>query len=93
MKLLSRNMFARFAVLIFTIVCVVGLIVLRLDNNEKKAQAVLLRTEVEAMQNYISELEADIARPFDEEYIAEIAHEELGLRYPQEVVFYSDGEG
>lgn len=92
MKLLSKNMFVRFAVLIFTIVCVVSLIVLRLDNNEKKTQADALRLEVETMQTYICELEADIARPFDDEYVAEIAHDELGLRYPQEVIFYSDGE-
>lgn len=92
MKLLSKNMFVRFAVLIFTIVCIVSLIVLRLENNEKKTQADALRLEVEAMQTYISELEADIARPFDDDYVAEIAHDELGLRYPQEVIFYSDGE-
>ena len=93
MKILSRNMFVRFAVLIFTIVCVVSLVVLRLDNNEKKSQAAVLRGEVENMQNYNSELEADIAKPFDDEYVADIAHSELGLRYPQEVIFYSDGEG
>ncbi len=93
MKLLSKNMFVRFAVLIFTIVCIVSLVVLRLDNNEKKTQVDLLRLEVEEMQNYIGELEADIAKPFDEEYVADIAHGELGLRYPQEVIFYSDGEG
>ena len=93
MKLLSQNMFVRFAVLIFTIVCVVSLVVLRLDNNEKKTQVDLLRLQVEEMQTYISELEADIDKPFDEEYVADIAHGELGLRYPQEVIFYSDGKG
>ena len=38
------------------------------------------------------ELEADIARPYDDEYIAEIAHEQLGLCYPQEIIYIS-GEG
>lgn len=93
MKILSNNIFVRFATLIFTIVCAVSLIVLRLENNEKKTQADSLRENVEEMENYISELEADIEKPFDEEYVADIAHSELGLRYPQEVIFYSDGEG
>lgn len=93
MKLLSGNIFVRFAALILTIVCVIGLVILRLDNNEKKTQVDELRREVEEMENYVSELEADVAKPFDEEYVAEIAHSELGLRYPQEVIFYSDGEG
>lgn len=93
MKILSHNIFVRFAALIFTIVCIVSLIVLRLENNEKKIKADALREDVEEMENYISELEADIAKPFDDEYVADIAHSELGLRYPQEVIFYSDGEG
>lgn len=93
MKILSHNIFVRFATLIFTIVCIVSLIVLRLENNEKKIKADALREDVEEMENYISELEADIEKPFDDEYVADIAHSELGLRYPQEVIFYSDGEG
>ncbi len=93
MKILSRNMFVRFAVLIFILVCVVSLVVLRLDNNEKKLQANVLRGQVENMQDYIDQLEADLAKPFDDEYVADIAQSELGLRYPQEVIFYSDGEG
>jgi len=93
MKLLSQNMFVRVIALIFTIICVVSLVVLRLENNEKKTQADILRDSVAEMENYISELQADIDKPFDDEYVADIARSELGLRYPQEVIFYSDGEG
>ncbi|MGN1346662.1 MAG: septum formation initiator family protein [Eubacteriales bacterium] len=93
MKLLSKNMFVRFAALIVAVVCVTSLILLRLDNNEKKMRADALREEVEEMQNYISELEADLEKPFDEEYVAKIAHDKLGMRYPQEVIFYSEDEG
>lgn len=93
MNILSKNMFVRLAALMFAIVCVISLVVLRLDNNEKKVQADTLRLQVEEMQAYVGALEADIAKPFDDEYVAGIAHGELGLRYPQEVVFYSDGEG
>ncbi len=93
MNILSKNMFVRLAALMFAIVCVISLVVLRLDNNEKKAQADILRVQVEEMQTYVNALQADIDKPFDDEYVADIAHGELGLRYPQEVVFYSDGEG
>ena len=41
------------------------------------------------MNETINELQAEIDRPFDDEYVAEIAREKLGLRYPQEIVFYS----
>lgn len=93
MNILSKNMFVRLAGLMFAIVCVVSLVVLRLDNNEKKAQAEILRVQVEEMQTYVDSLQTDIDKPFDDEYVADIAHGELGLRYPQEVVYYSDGEG
>lgn len=93
MNILSKNMFVRLAALVSAIVCVIILVVLRLDNNEKKAQADTLRVQVEEMQTYVDALQADIDKPFDDEYIADIAHGELGLRYPQEIVFYSDGEG
>ena len=93
MNILSKNMFVRLAGLMFAIVCVVSLVVLRLDNNEKKAQAEILRVQVEEMQTYVDSLQADIDKPFEDEYVADIAHGELGLRYPQEVVYYSDGEG
>ncbi len=90
MKLLSRNIFVRLVALIFTLVCVAGLVILRLDNNEKKIKADALRLEVEKMQTYVDGLQADLDRPRDDAYVSEIARSELGLRYPQEIIYYSD---
>ncbi len=94
MKTVSKNIFVRLAIVMFTVACIVTLVMLRLDNNEKKVKADALREQVEELQSYIDEMEADIAKPFDEDYVAEIAHDKLGLRYPQEVIFYNeDGNG
>lgn len=92
MKLLSKNIFVRIVALIFTILCIAGLVILRLDNNEKKTKADALRLEVEEMQTYVDGLRADLDRPFDDDYVSEIARNELGLRYPQEIIYYSDAQ-
>lgn len=64
-------------------------VALRLQNNDLKAQSLKLQTQIDEMHETIYELEADIARPFDDEYVAETAHEQLGLCYPQEIIYVS----
>ncbi|MBE6617276.1 MAG: hypothetical protein E7627_04980 [Ruminococcaceae bacterium] len=84
-----KNTFIRMAMLALALFFGVIFVTLRLENNDLVERADQLRGEVAVLQNSINELQADLDRPFDEEYIAEIAEEKLGLRYPQEVVFYT----
>ena len=92
MKELLRSTVVRIVALALVIIFAVVFVSLRLKNNDLRAQADSLRAEIDAANGRISELQADLDRPFDDEYVAEIAHEKLGLRYPQEIVFYN-GEG
>ena len=84
-----KNTFIRMAMLALALFFGIIFVTLRLENNDLVDRAEQLRAEVSTLQNNINELQADLDRPFDEEYIAEIAEEKLGLRYPQEVVFYT----
>lgn len=84
-----KNTFIRMAMLALALFFGVIFVTLRLENNDLVERADQLRSEVAVLQNSINELQADLDRPFDEEYIAEIAEEKLGLRFPQEVVFYT----
>ncbi len=89
MKNAYKNMLVRlslFAVVIFFTYMFVSL---RLQNNVLSSQADELRTSIDNLDAYINELESDIAEPFDDEYIAKVAHDKLGMRYPQEVIYYS----
>jgi len=86
---LLKNTFVRIAILTFILFFVVMFVILRLENNDILTRANELQARLNEMNEYISELEADIEKPFDEEYISEVAHDKLGMRYPQEVVFYS----
>lgn|GEM_PF-1781872 len=87
-----RSTVVRIAVLSMAILFTVVFTALQLQKNDLDSQVELLESKISAMNEVIYSLEADIARPFDEEYIAEIAHEQLGLCYPQEIIFVS-GDG
>ncbi|MBR5252675.1 MAG: septum formation initiator family protein [Clostridia bacterium] len=84
-----KNTFIRMAILALILFCGILFVTLRLENNALAAKAEDLREQAEILKEDINELKADIERPFDAEYIAEVAQEKLGLRYPQEVVFYT----
>ena len=92
MKGLLKSTVVRIVVLTLVVFFAALFISLRLKNNELIKQADALRAEIEEVQSDIDSLKAELDRPFDDDYVAEIAHKELGLRFPQEIVFYS-GEG
>ncbi len=85
-------MFVRVSMLVLVVFCLVAFVTLRLKQNDLYAKERALQAEIDRMNEYINELQAEIDRPFDDDYVAEIAHEKLGLRYPQEIVFYSGDE-
>lgn len=86
----SKNLFLKIAVLIFSVFCFITLLSLKLKNNSLQDTADNLNRQVLEYTEYINELQATLDAPMDEEYVAEIARDKLGLRHPQEVVFYSD---
>ena len=88
-KNIFQNMLVRVSILVFVVFCIISFILIRLRQNDYLAEAAELRREIESISEHINELEAELDRPFDGEYVAEVAHEKLGLRFPQEIVFYS----
>lgn len=88
-KNIFHNMLVRVSILVFVVFCIVSFIIIRLRQNDYMAEADALRQEIDEISEHINELEAELKRPFDGEYVAEVAHEKLGLRFPQEIVFYS----
>ena len=87
-----HNMFVRISILVLIVFFIVTIIITQLRQNDLLAEAARIQAEIDRTNEHINELEAEIKRPFDEEYVAEIAHEKLGLRFPQEIVFYSGDE-
>jgi len=86
----KRNLLTKTAILVFSVFYFITIIKLQLENNSMKEKAELLETQINTYQSYITELQATLDAPMDENYVSEIARDKLGLRHPQEVVFYSD---
>ena len=89
MRGIFRNMFVRVSVLAAVVFLAVTFVILQLRLNDLSDEEKRLKGEIARANERINELQAEIDRPFDAEYVAEIAHEKLGLRFPQEIVFYS----
>lgn len=53
----------------------------------KEKEAENLRVQIEEQMLINEELERQLAQPIDAEYIERVAHEQLGLAYPNERVF------
>lgn len=87
-----KSTFVKIVVLTLLVFFAALFISLRLQNNELMTKAETLKAEIEQTQKNIDALQTELDRPFDDEYVAEIAHNKFNLRYPQEIVFYS-GEG
>jgi len=76
--------------LVFCAFCFISLVILQLEKNDLRGEAAELNAQISVLEDYVDELQATLDEPFDEEYIEGIAKSKLGLRYPQEVIFYSN---
>ena len=84
-----KNTIVRMAAFLISVLFIIIIVSMRLDTNDKQERIAELNLQITEMQDYINQLNADLQRPFDDEYIEDVATEKLGMRYPQEVIFYS----
>ena len=85
-------MSVRIAAFVMILFFTIAFTTTQLRKNELQSQVAELEEDISAMNETINELRADINRPFDDEYVAEIAQKQLGLCFPQEIIFVS-GDG
>jgi len=84
------NLFVKIAVSVMVVVCVVTIMRLQMQFNDLNEERKELIKQVEVVREQNEELEAEIERPFDEEYITRVAREKLGLHKPEEIIYYND---
>ena len=85
-----KNTFLRIAIFLVVVVCIVSVVSIRFKGNELIEQYNKLEEKKASLENRLDLINAELDKPFDEEYVAKIAKEKLALRYPQEIVFYGD---
>ena len=65
MKALFKNTVVRMSLLVLLTFFIVTFVSLRLRSNDLETKAENLRAKIDDMDEYISELQADLDRPFD----------------------------
>ncbi|MFA6948767.1 MAG: septum formation initiator family protein [Eubacteriales bacterium] len=86
----KTNIFVKAAVVTFVCFCLISIVQLQINYNEMSAQKAASEAKISALNDSIEELEDELARPFDDDYVKEIARSKLNYRMPEEIIFYND---
>ena len=90
MNKVTRSFVVRCAALLFVVFCFFTIIRLQFKNNDVKNEINDLNAQLEQAEENLAELKRQAEEPMDDDYIEDIARQELDLRHPDEFVFYND---
>ena len=85
-----QNIFVRVAAAAVLLFLAGWIVRLNAKANDLVEQREELAREVDEYAEKVEELEDQLARPYDDEYIKNVAREKLGLRMPDEIIFYNE---
>ena len=81
------SVFAKIAICIAVLFCIVQIVSLRIEYSNQKEQQELIQEKIDRYSSIVDELENKLEAPFDDEYIISVANEKLGYCFPEEVFF------
>lgn len=84
------NIFVRLLWVGFIALALFSIVSSQMTINELNDQREELAEQVVAVQDEVDEMQYDLERPIDDEYIIEFAREKLGLHLPGETIFHYD---
>lgn len=84
------NSFARLALVLFAVFCIVTVVKLKLDFNDLEETKRSLEERVANSSRNVEELQNRLNTPFDDDYVARVAKDKLNLVMPDEIIFYND---
>lgn len=84
------NIFLKAAIFVFIAVCSASIINMQFEYNALRRERLELENKIAEVKVRIEELNVWLERPYDDEYIMQVAREKLNLRLPGEIIFYND---
>ncbi|MGM9646704.1 MAG: septum formation initiator family protein [Eubacteriales bacterium] len=84
------NIFVRLLWVGFIALALFSIVSSQMTINELNDQREELAEQVVAVQDEVDEMQYDLERPIDDEYIIDFAREKLGLHLPGETIFHYD---
>lgn len=88
----KSNFFLKAVILAFICFCVLTLAAQQLRFTELREKESALNDEIASLEADIEDIEADLARPFDDEYVKKVARAKLNYHLPEEIIYYNDLE-
>ena len=74
------------AMVVFVVFAILAIASMQMKYNEAKDEYNDLQRQIEGYNVSIENLENQLSLPFDDEYVAQVAREKLGLCYPDEII-------
>lgn len=90
MKTIKMTMFTKLVLLAFVLFCLITILQLRMQFNELTERGQALQDRIEGCENNIEELNERLAEEIDEEYVEQVARDQLNYCKPDEFVVYND---
>ena len=84
------NVFVRLLWVGFIALALFSIVSSQMTINELNDQREDLTEQVVAVQDEVDEMQYDLERPIDDQYIIDFAREKLGLHLPGETIFHYD---
>lgn len=86
----SNHLLIRIAVALIIVLCITMIIELQLQMNKLNKQKAELERQVEQSEEKLAELKYKLSLPYDEDYAARVARQQLGYHFPDEILFTND---
>lgn len=84
------NSIVIFAIIAMLVLSVILTAVNIMQYNQKLREAEKLEAQRDKLAKQVEQMRYRLDSPLDDEYVAKIAREKLGLCYPDEIIFYGD---
>ena len=83
----GSSFFLKIAIVLFMVFSIVMILKLQQEFSELEKKHADLKVQIDEYEERIAELQYELDRPFDNEYIVEIARKKLNYHLPDEIIF------
>lgn len=90
MKLKKAGIITKIVVTVLILYAAISLIIIHAQLEDAKEQKEILSNKVEALETSNAEMEYSLENKDDDEVIADIARDKLGMVYPDEQIYSED---
>ena len=90
MEKAKTNTIIRWAIVAILFLSAIVTAINIMQYNQKMQEAEQLEKEKEVLEEQVEQMRYRLDSPLDDDYVARVAREKLGLCYPDEIIFYGD---